>query len=110
MGKRIILLQVGAVIIATAALLLVLNRYYSKPLVNIYASTKQEIIRMQIRRDQQSYICPQSQITIKVPDGKVCRVANVATSTYQEIFDTYPFYSEGKDQIYSDLTEGTIAD
>ena len=86
---------------------LVAGKYFYKFTLKNYASY-QELRRLgQIEKERQKYTCPEDMLTIVVAGGKVCRT-EVADSVYKTIFDTYPFKSNGKEQIYEFFSEGDV--
>ncbi len=90
---------------------LVGGKYFYKSLQEAYVSWKEDRRLALVEAGRQAYVCPENLKTIIVQGGKVCRTeAEADGSLEQHIFDTYPFASNGKEQIYSFMSEGTIAD
>jgi len=83
---------------------------YSYPFITEhYAIYKENFRQHNIEKKRQAYACPSGTVTISVEGGKVCRPDDMPESVYKKIFDTYSYKSNGKEQIYSFLSEGDIA-
>ncbi len=85
----------------------VVGKYFLDTGKIAYKEYQQNIKLKVLQNLRNSYECHQNEIKIEVAGGKVCRY-DVAESEYRNIFDTYPISSDGKEDLYAMLKQGTL--
>ncbi len=106
-NKKFRLIEYVFLILIVFTFLTVAGKYSYKDLYESYKSYNESRRQQTIEIERQAYTCPPGTTTIIVVGGKICRT-EVSDSTYKTIFDTYPFKSNGKEQIYEFFSEGDI--
>lgn len=87
-------------------LLIICNKYFFKnKFLTRFIDFKTHVEKLVV--ESRDIKCLDSQITIKVADGVVCR-EKLPESTWLDIFDSYQIKSKGKDKIYSFMDKGNL--